>query len=108
MKHVKHKDTGRRGWFVGNFPEAAVQTDLAEVLYWTEPAGRPGDHYHTVCTEIVLIVNGSIRCHGEMFGAGDIIILEPGELNDMEYLVPTTMVGVKTPAKNDKKIMIIK
>jgi hypothetical protein len=106
MKHVRIDNTGRRGWFVGNFEEAAYKTDAAEVIYYKQPAGRPGDHFHTVSVEIVLIVDGSIRCQGQTFINGDIIILEPGEINDMEYLVDTTLVGVKTPAKDDKKVLI--
>ena len=106
MKHVRIEDTGRRGWFVGNFDEAAYKTDAAEVIYYKQPAGRPGDHYHTRCTEIVLIVDGSIRCQGKTFINGDIIILEPNEINDMEYLVDTILVGIKTPAGGDDKVYV--
>lgn len=106
MKHARIEKTGRRGWFVGNFDEAAYKTDAAEVIYYKQSAGRPGDHYHTQSTEIVLIVDGCIRCHGKTFINGDIIVLEPGEINDMEYVVDTVLVGVKTPANNDTKVMI--
>jgi quercetin dioxygenase-like cupin family protein len=106
MKHVRFENTGRRGWFVGGFPEAAFQTDLAEVCYCTEPAGTGISHYHTVCTETVFIVSGRVTCQGKEYTSGDILVFEPGDINDCVYEEETVMIGVKTPAGKDDKVLV--
>lgn len=106
MKITKLSSSGDRGWFVGCFPEAAHQSDLAEVCYKIEPPGPIGAHKHTKCTETMLIIRGSARCQGQIFTNGDIFILEPGELNDTEYLEETEVVCVKTPAGGDDKVLV--
>lgn len=106
MKHVRFENTGKRGWFVGSFPEAAFQTDLAEVCYCIEEPGVGIKHYHTVCTEIVFIISGKVSCHDTIYTDGDILVFTPGEINNCIYLEKTIMIGVKTPAGKDDKILI--
>jgi mannose-6-phosphate isomerase-like protein (cupin superfamily) len=106
MKHVRFEDTGARGWFIGSFPEAAVQTDLAEVCYTPEPVGPIKAHYHTRCTETLLIISGSVIIQDTKFVAGDVIVLYPGEVNDSVYLEPSMVIGVKTPAGADDKVYV--
>lgn len=106
MKHTRLENTGERGWFVGSFPEAATFTSLAEVCYKVEPAGQPPAHYHTKCVETVLIVKGKLILQGKEYSDGDIIVLEPGEVNDSLYLTQTIMVGVKTPAGGNDKVNV--
>ena len=106
LKHFKLENTGARGWFIGSFPEAAVQTDLAEVCYTPEPVGPIKAHYHTRCTETLLIISGSCIIHGNKYIAGDIIVLEPGEINDSNYLEPSFVIGIKTPAGGDDKVYV--
>lgn len=106
MKVSRLEKSGDRGWFVGCYDGAAYKTDLAEVCYKKEPPGPVPAHIHTKCTETLLIIKGKAKCHGQTFSDGDIFILEPGELNDIEYLEETEVVCVKTPAGGDDKIMI--
>ena len=106
MKHVRFENTGTRGWFVGSFPEAAFQTNEAEVCYCTEPAGSGIKHYHTVCTETVFIISGTVSCQGKEYSDGDILVFEPGDVNDCVYLTETVMIGVKTPAGGSDKILL--
>jgi quercetin dioxygenase-like cupin family protein len=106
MKHVRFENTGQRGWFVGSFSEAAFQTDNVEVCYCVENPGSGIKHYHTICTEIILIVSGKVTCQEKEYTDGDILVLEPGEVNDFVYVEKTIMIGVKTPAgKNDKVLL---
>ena len=106
MKHVRHKDTGRRGWFVGSFERAAHFTDQAEVTYCEEPAGQMAPHYHTRCTETMLIVKGSLTCQGETYGSGDILVFEPGDINNCCLLETCTLVVVKVPAGGNDKVLV--
>ena len=106
MKKLRIEDSGARGWFVGSFPEAAVQTSLAEVCYTIEKPGQLRRHYHTRCTETLLIISGSCIQNGQRLGPGDISVLEPGEINDSYYLEESAVIGVKTPAGGDDKVYI--
>jgi hypothetical protein len=54
----------------------------------------------------VLIISGQVRCQGEIYRDGDILIFEPGDINDCEYLTETVMIGVKTPAGADDKVLV--
>jgi hypothetical protein len=106
MKHRRHESTGRRGWFVGDFPEAAFKTDLCEVTYLEEEIHHHPPHRHTKCHEILLIVEGSVKCNDQIYYDGDILIFEPMELVDVEYLEKTKVVAVKTPAGGNDKILV--
>lgn len=103
MKFDKLKD---HGWFVGSFEQAAYYSDLAEVCYRKEPKGPHAAHYHTRCTEILLIIRGRARVNDKTVGSGDIIIWQPGEINSIDYLEDTEVVCVKTPAGGNDKILI--
>jgi hypothetical protein len=58
---------------------------------------------HRIATEITLIASGHVVMNGRSFGAGDIVILEPGEPADFCATEPTVTVVVKLPSvANDK------
>lgn len=104
MKKLKLSDSGSRGWFVGNFPEAVVKTKEFEVCYQENSQDYPTqDHYHKIVTEVQLVIRGCIVINGEEFRAGEICVLEPGEHYSSYYLEPTDVVAVKFPSiPNDK------
>ena len=106
MKSSHISQTGRRGWYIGDFPQAVLQTNSVEVCYTTEPAGPLPPHYHQRCWETILIVKGEITCQGREFRDGDILVFEPGDVNDMCCTVETTVVAVKTPAGGNDKILV--
>lgn len=104
MKKFRLSESGARGWFIGDFPEAVVRTKDFEVCWSTNQAGnvdRP--HYHKEITEVQLITEGRMIINGEEFGPGDIYISEPGEEYRAHYLEDTQVVAVKFPSiPNDK------
>lgn len=103
---MKFDHVPQHGWFVGSFDGAAYYSDTVEVCYRTEPAGPHPRHYHTKCTEILLIVRGEARIGHRQLCNGDFVILEPGEVNDIEYLVDSEIVCVKTPAGGQDKVLV--
>jgi hypothetical protein len=106
MKHVKLSDSGARGWFIGQFPEAVHYSDDVEVCYTVCDAGQEQPHYHTKCKEIILIITGSADYNGTVYSDGDILVFESGEVNSMQYLETTAMVGVKVPAGGNDKVLV--
>ncbi|PXW29603.1 cupin domain-containing protein [Paraburkholderia caballeronis] len=99
-----HLDDMIKGWFVGAFSPTALISDACEVAVKRYKAGdREASHYHRVATEVTLILEGTVRMAGKEWGAGDIVVLEPGDITDFEALTDAVNVVVKTPSvPNDK------
>ena len=106
MKTFKLSDTGARGWFIGDFPEAAFHTKDFEVCWQTNPRGHAASHIHNVITEITLVVSGKVLTNGNIYIAGDIYIFEPGDISQIEYLEETSVLTVKTPSIPSDKYLL--
>jgi len=103
---MEHEKLGNmfKGWFVGDFAPTAFKTSNCEVAVKSYKSGDYEDsHYHKVATEITLILSGSVRMSGKDWHAGDIIVLEPGEVTDFLALTDAVNVVVKTPGASDDK-----
>jgi quercetin dioxygenase-like cupin family protein len=96
-----------KGWFVGAFEPTLLHTQDCEVAVKKYVKGdSEGAHYHRIATEITVIVSGHVRMAGREWHAGDIILLEPGEVSEFEALSDTVTVVVKHPgASNDKYVV---
>lgn len=107
MKRHRLSDAGARGWFIGNFPGAVVRTEDFEVCFQTNLAGTSyPKQYHAVITEIQLITCGCMILNGEEFRAGDICIVEPGDVNEAVYTEDTDTVAVKFPSVPNDKYLV--
>jgi quercetin dioxygenase-like cupin family protein len=88
-----------KGWFIGDFDPVVLKTDAAEVAVKSYTAGTiEPKHYHKLAPEVTLIVSGEVRMNDAQYGAGDIILIEPGEATDFEALSDVTTVVVKLPS----------
>ena len=106
MKRFKLSDSGARGWFIGNFDQAVYKTDQFEICYQQNPRSQTPTHTHKEITEITLLISGRQLCNGEIFEAGDICILEPGDISQIEYLEETSVVTIKTPSIPTDKFLL--
>lgn len=106
MKNAR-LDEMTKGWFVGAFEPTLLHTNDCEVAVKQYKQGdKEGAHYHRIATEITVIVTGHVRMAGREWHAGDIVLLEPGEVSDFEALSDTVTVVVKHPgASNDKYVV---
>jgi len=106
MKFLKLNDVGSRGWFIGDYPEALIQTDQFEVCYDEVEKLNCEPHYHTKCREIILITEGIVMAGNRECRKGDIIIFEKGDINDIIGITDYKIVVVKVPAGGDDKIVL--
>ena len=107
MKKFKHSESGARGWFIGNFPNAVIQSEHFECCWQANPAGKKDKpHYHKKATEIQLVVKGAMIINNEIFNVGDICLLEPGEHYYAEYVEDTEVFAIKTPSVPGDKYYI--
>jgi hypothetical protein len=99
MKKLRLEDSGARGWFVGDFDNAAIRTKDFEVCWQFNAKGTPiASHYHRTITELQLVTNGLMNINGIQFGVGDICVLEPGEEYHAQILEDTHVVAIKFPS----------
>lgn len=102
-----HIDKMFKGWFVGNFEPTAFATENCEVAVKSYKSGeRESAHYHKIATEITLILSGRVRMMGREWGAGDIIILSPGEVTEFEAITDSINIVVKTPGAGKDKYTV--
>jgi len=106
MKRTTLNNCGARGWFIGDFEGAVHRTKDFEICYQKNSRGKPASHIHKQITEITLVISGRQICNGELFAAGDICVLEPGDISQIEYLEDTEVVTIKTPSIPSDKFML--
>lgn len=95
------------GWFIGGFNPTALTTQACEVAVKTYKAGDfERKHFHKVATEVTLVLVGRVKMMGREWQAGDIIILEPGEVTDFEALTDASNVVVKVPGALEDKYVL--
>ena len=98
MKRYKLSECGARGWFIGDFKGSIWPTKDFEVTYQKQPRSQTASHIHKIAHEITLVISGRQICNGQMFEAGDICVLEPGDISQIEYLEETELVTIKVPS----------
>jgi len=105
MRTVRLEDM-TKGWFVGDFSPTLHPTRDVEVAVKHYKAGdAEGAHFHKIAREFTVVVSGTVKLNGKTFGAGDIIVIEPGETASFEAVTDAVTTVVKIPgAPNDKYI----
>lgn len=97
------------GWFVGNFPQAAFQTDACEVSYKYHHKGESWPiHYQEKIIEVNLMVRGQMKMQDKILLSGDIFIIYPYEIADPEFITDCEVVCVKIPGITNDKIVVKK
>jgi hypothetical protein len=61
-----------------------------------------------VAVELTAIVSGEVRMCGQIWRAGDLVVLEPGDATDFEAITDAVNVVVKLPSvKGDKYLGLL-
>lgn len=96
-----------KGWFIGNFEPTLYKTNDCEVaVKYYKKGDRENAHYHKIATEFTYIISGKVKMNGIEYTAGDIVVMEPGDITDFECLEDNTAnVVVKIPGANNDKYL---
>lgn len=95
-----------KGWFIGNFNPSLLQTDLFEVAIKNYTQGdQESAHYHKIATEYTIVNSGRFRMNDSEYGAGDIIVIEPGESTDFYCLESGNTTVLKVPCVSGDKFI---
>ena len=98
MKQYKLDECGLRGWFIGDFEGSVWPNKDFEICYQKNSRGQTASHIHKIAHEITLVISGRQLCNGKLFGPGEICVLEPGDISQIEYLEETEVVTIKVPS----------
>ncbi len=102
--HVDRLDRMTRGWLIGDFDPAVVQTRDFE---FGVKKYRGGDteawHFHKIATEITVVISGQASMSGRVLNPGDIVVLEPGEGSDFACISDATIAVIKMPGATGDK-----
>ena len=105
MQTANLGDMGK-GWFIGDFSPTVHRTREVEVAVKHYRAGEAeAAHYHKVAREFTVVIFGTVRMNGRIFGPGEIVVIEPGEATDFCAVTDAVTTVVKVPgAPNDKYV----
>jgi quercetin dioxygenase-like cupin family protein len=96
-----------KGWFVGGFSPAVLQSSEFEVAIKKYKLGEIEPlHFHQIATEITVVISGNIVMCEKSWSEGDIIVLHPGEATSFMALSDAVTVVVKTPSVPDDKYLV--
>lgn len=96
-----------RGWFIGDFSPSVLKTKDFEVGLLTHPKGEKWPaHYHPKGTEYNVLVKGAMNVCDTDLTAGDIFVIEPGEIADPTFYTDCKILCVKVPSDTNDKIVI--
>ena len=103
---INNIDEFTKGWFVGDFSPAILNTKEFEIaVKWFKAGEKEPLHKQIIATEITVVIDGQILLGGETFFKGDVITIKPGEFAEFESVTDSALVCVKTPSlPNDKVI----
>ena len=107
MKHA-HLNDMVKGWFVGDFDPTLLRSKDVEVAVKYYKAGDREDTHHRVAVEITAIVSGEVLMTGKRWGAGDIVMVEPGEATDFETITDAVNVVVKMPSAMGENVAMVR
>lgn len=106
LSNIKNVENG---WFIGDFAKAVFRTKDFEVCWRIHPSGQKWDlHYQEKSLEINLLINGIIKLNNQLLSSGDIFILEPYEITDVEFIEDSSILCIKTPSLPNDKIVVKK
>lgn len=91
-------DSMTNGWFIGNFaPTALTTTDVEVAVKRYKTGDQEKKHFHKIATEVTVVVSGKVEMCEQIFSAGSIIVLRPGEATSFRALEDSINVVVKIP-----------
>lgn len=108
MKTAKLADF-TKGWILGNFEPSLMKTNFEVAVKTHEKGEFHRDHFHKLFKEFNLVLEGSMIVNGNQFHEGDIFVLYPYEISQVEYLTDVKVLVIRNGSDpTDKYECIVK
>ncbi len=96
----------KNGWLLGNFSPAVVHTKDFEICIKTFKIGEgEASHFQLVATEVTVVLTGQVRMGEIVLAEDEILVVEPGEVVDLEALTDCKVLGIKFPSLPEDKVL---
>jgi quercetin dioxygenase-like cupin family protein len=106
MKILKLKDF-TRGWMIGDFTPAILQTKNFEFGVKDYKAGDQEDaHLHKVATEFSVIVSGEFKMNDQILKKGDVLVMEPNDIANFSCISDGSTAVIKVPSVKGDKYLV--
>lgn len=107
MSETRRLDEFVRGWVIGAFSPAILETTAFEVAvkYFSQDS-EEAQHYQRVSTEYTIVVHGRCLIGATECGPGDIMILHPGEVAGFQGLSDGALIAIKVPSIPNDKVVV--
>lgn len=104
----KHKlDDYIGGWCCGRFKPSLYDTENFEVGIKKYLRGEVNpEHYHKLCSEFTIVLDGVIEMNGEVFYEDDIVEIAPFEKSTFKALTDCKLCVVKTFSASSDKYLV--
>lgn len=84
-----------KGWVVGNFEPSLLKANFEVGIAKHQAGEYHQDHFHKKSIEINVVIQGKIKVNDEEFNSGDIFVLYPYEVSQVEFLTDVIIVVVR-------------
>jgi hypothetical protein len=96
----------KNGWLLGNFSPAVVHTEDFEICIKSFMVGEgEASHFQLVATEVTVVLSGRVRMGEILLTEDEILVVEPGEIVDLEALTDCKLLGIKFPSLPEDKVL---
>ena len=96
-----------RGWFIGDFQPSIIKTSEFEVAKLSHKKNEKwGFHYHSLATEINVLLKGSMTINGMDVSTNSIFICDKNQVACPIFNEDCDILCIKVPSKPDDKYII--
>ena len=85
-----------RGWVTGNFEPSLVKDNYEVGIKRYQEGDIEPRHYHKLCNEITIVLDGVIEMNGVKYYEGDIIVVSPEESVEFRAFTDSRTCVIKT------------
>ena len=94
------------GWVVGNFSPSAASSEHFEfgVKHFLSGETEPR-HYQRIARELSVVVSGECQIGDFYLSAGDVLLIDPGEVAGFEAFSDCAIAVIKWPSLPSDKVL---
>ena len=104
---IQRLDQFKDGWFIGDFSPSLLRTKKFEVaVKYHKKDEHYAAHYQLKAVEYNVLIKGTMHINDQPVYAGDVFVIEPGEVAKPRFSSDCIVVCVKVPSIPLDKITV--
>jgi hypothetical protein len=103
---IEHIDNFTNGWLIGNFEPTLLKTENFELgIHKYKANVKSVPHFHKLSTEYNYIVSGKLIANNITLESGNVFIINPNEIAEVEFLEDTVLVIARNHSNPSDKYL---